>query len=244
MAAFQPWLTPDPPVIKTANAPLSTAARSLFVGIHSWQAWDTNISYRYLSFTTLPETFTVPRCLSGNRQQRHQQPACLFFHRAPSGFTLLQQHGHNSLKLIFSVLRLRSKRWRADWLTGDPSLPALLSLPASLVAEEGRTERRWPCRNDLGKRQRMNLSPLLTASASPPPNISHDAECCRERGGCAALNVPTKRLFLPIINQLTYSCLISIVDVKRCIFLVRGKAWSTRWAQNPQSMDHDWLMAN
>lgn len=89
MPAFQSWLTHNPPVIKTANTALSTAAKSVFVGIHSWQALDTNISYRYLSFTTLPETcgghiFHSPPCLSGNRQQQHQQqPGCLFFANPP-----------------------------------------------------------------------------------------------------------------------------------------------------------------
>lgn len=129
MAACQSWLTPDPPVIKTANTPLSTAARSLFVGIHSWQAWDTNISYRYLSFTTLPETFTVPQCLSREPTAAASAAGVSVFHRAPSGFTLLQQHGHNSLKLIFSCFEA-SPRKMTVWLIWRETLR---SLPSSLL---------------------------------------------------------------------------------------------------------------
>lgn len=147
MPAFQSWLTHNPPVIKTANTALSTAAKSVFVGIHSWQALDTNISYRYLSFTTLPETcgghifHSPPVSVREPIAAASAATRVSVFREPPSGFTLLQRNGRNSLKVIFLFCGSATEMtgWLICWET-------LRSLPSSLqrpVPEKGRAEWRW-----------------------------------------------------------------------------------------------------
>lgn len=117
------------------------------------------------------------------------------FHQAPSGFTLLQQHGHISLKLVFLFRGFAARDDGPIDLTGDPSLPALL--------RAGRAERQdgtaVACLDDLGKRQRMNLSPLLTVGASPR---DFPWRWVLQRvWGSAALNLHIKGLFSPRLKK-------------------------------------------
>lgn len=65
---------------------------------------------------TLPEMvvgtfFTVPQCLSTSRQQQQKQPPpeCLFSN--PSRLNSSEQHGHNSLMLLFCFVALPQRWW-------------------------------------------------------------------------------------------------------------------------------------
>lgn len=244
MPAFQSWLTHNPPVIKTANTALSTAAKSVFVGIHSWQALDTNISYRYLSFTTLPETcgghiFHSPLCLSGNRQQQpQQQPGCLFFANPPQASLFCNGMDATLWRLYFCFVA-PPRRWRADWFAGRPFAP---SLPPSSHRSRRKAGRKDGGLSECGIRQRINLSLLLTV---------WDFPCCevlQRARGCACPEHPRWNTVLTLQKkkiksgnsqpfEMTSPHVKALTDVKGCNFWwpkMPGKFYGT----NQQRMNH------
>lgn len=146
MPAFQSWLTHNPPVIKTANTALSTAAKS--VCRHPFMA---GIRHKYFLqiFILYYIARDVRRAHFSQSSVSVREPTAAasaaarvsVFREPPSGFTLLQRHGRNSLKVIFLFCGSATEMtgWLICWET-------LRSLPSSLqppVPEKGRAEWRW-----------------------------------------------------------------------------------------------------
>lgn len=131
MAAFHSWLTLHPPPITTANTPLSTAAKSLFVGIRLWHH-DTQI------FPA--DIYPLLHCQGRSRSPGVCQGsgAVSVFHSGPSGFTLLRQRGRKRLKPVFTFCGVAAKDDELIDLTGDPSLPALLPAASRWRCKAGR----------------------------------------------------------------------------------------------------------
>lgn len=162
MLVFQSWLTLKPPVIRTANTALSTAAKSMFVGIHSWQAVDTNISYRYLFIRHCQRWWrahfsrSLSVCQPADSSSRSSHRQCLFSNpsRLNSSATAWTQ-----LSDAF-ILFCGSAAAMVGWLICRETL-----LPAR--RSQSKTGQNDGSLSECRIYRRINLSLLLTVTASP-----------------------------------------------------------------------------